>query len=152
MNQDMKVYPKPTKDIYCLDCKELITNREDLFVVYKDSTNLPIHVDCYNQLLEMELIKNSPVNTSLKDNFKKLKEKPLIVVILTSIFLFLGGVTVYIAWRQIELAIKYDLSIWVNLIPLFIVLGGIPVGVLVLVWIRKSIWRRFDSHLPATCQ
>lgn len=151
MSQDVKAYPKPTKDIFCLDCKKIILSREELFVVYKDSSFFPIHVNCYQKLLDMELIKVNPSNIPIGKLMTGLQKMILKVALAIGILAI-----IFVYWFMFHWMLITEASIWfiglmtiiLLIVPIVIIYSNTPQ---VFHGMNHS-WKHFEKHLPATCR
>lgn len=142
----MKAHNTTSKKIYCLECREPITSREDLYVVLKDGANRAIHRDCYWRLDEMGLI-NPPIKTTIGSKSKK--KHFAISIIYSLLFATLFGGLASSAARL--------MGSW--LLPVFWIIVGILAVAMPFVsifFMRKGIeeqlWMPFERHLPATCR
>ncbi len=142
----MKAHESGSKKIYCLECREPITSREDLYVVLKDGANRAIHPHCHRKLDEMGLV-NPPIKTIVSSKSKRSH------FLIASIFWLLFG-TLFggLAYSGVRGPVSWLFMILLGLI----VVLTISMPFVSMVFIKKGIeyqfWIPFERHLPATCR
>jgi len=142
----MKTHDTTSKKIYCLECREPITSREDLYVVLKDGANRAIHPHCHRKLDEMGLI-----NPSIKTSFNaEQNKKQFRFALIGSIALGIGyGLLTYLAVRFIGNWIFTTIMSLLTIVIIFLPFVGISLG---RKRVEKLLWNPFERHLPATCR
>lgn len=82
----MKAYPKASAKVVCHDCKDLIESNDDLVVLTKWFSCIPVHAACYGKSIK-KFFRGRPVNSGRYSLFVGVASFFGTYLALTSLFL-----------------------------------------------------------------